>query len=534
MRVFSQFLILITIFFGSCRSAWTQSNCDEVFTKISTSCIQNNIEESSSLNPNKFSSNPILVSPDINNNVYFYQTASGEFGKMKVISAVANPNIAKPRECTMFLDAVTFGQKNKSFNPNSSLSIAADQNFFLTDINYLDREGLSALEMTRLPTDKDGNILEIEGSDGKRILNEAAIEEKYSKMIVAGESEEKAKELKQELTEKLSNADMRCFILPTKGVKIGLYKKISGKSKKEDNFLLFFAPLVLVFIAIFLIVRVFMEEQDKFKTQEALEEAENVNKQKTQPLLIKATKPFYKRYFVPMVQGFKNKQKIKTNYRQKLANGGLSKEITPEEFLALKIFMILGGPFVFLTIRWILSETWPLAITPLMGIVGYFYPDIWLSGRIKQRNDETLKAMPFIVDMLALSVEAGLDFMAAIQRVIEKAPRSPLVEEFETLIKETKIGSSRAEGLRQLGWRVNVIEINSFCATLIAADSVGASIAPILKQLSAELRVKRSSRAEQLGATAATKILIPMIFFILPAVLVAVFLPFVFNMMGGT
>jgi tight adherence protein C len=135
--------------------------------------------------------------------------------------------------------------------------------------------------------------------------------------------------------------------------------------------------------------------------------------------------------------------------------------------------------------------------------------------------------------MLALSVEAGLDFMAAIQRVIEKAPGSPLVEEFETLIRETKIGSSRAEGLRQLGWRVNIIEINSFCATLIAADSVGASIAPILKQLSTELRVKRSSRAEQLGATAATKILFPMILFIMPAVMIAIFAPMALSAMKG-
>jgi tight adherence protein C len=123
--------------------------------------------------------------------------------------------------------------------------------------------------------------------------------------------------------------------------------------------------------------------------------------------------------------------------------------------------------------------------------------------------------------------------MAAIQRVIERSPNSALVDEFETLIKETRICSSRAEGLRQMGWRVNIIEVNSFCATLIAADSVGASISPILKQLSGELRVKRSSRAEQLGATAATKILIPMIFFILPAVLVAIFAPMALKAMQG-
>jgi len=208
--------------------------------------------------------------------------------------------------------------------------------------------------------------------------------------------------------------------------------------------------------------------------------------------------------------------------------------MSPEEFVALKFFMIIGGPFVFLAVRYFTESDWPLSLTPVTAVVGYFYPDIWLSGVIQKRADDVIRAMPFIIDMLALSVEAGLDFMAAIQRVIEKAPRSPLVEEFETLIKETKIGSSRAEGLRQLGWRVNVIEINSFCATLIAADSVGASIGPLLKQLSGELRVKRTSRAEQQGATAATKILIPMIFFILPAVLVAIFAPMVLKMLNGT
>jgi tight adherence protein C len=195
--------------------------------------------------------------------------------------------------------------------------------------------------------------------------------------------------------------------------------------------------------------------------------------------------------------------------------------------------MIIGGPFAYLLVRYITEADWPISVTPIMGIVGFFYPDIWIRGMIKKRGDETLRAMPFIVDMLALSVAAGVDFMAAIQKVIEKAPLSPLVEEFETLIKETKVGSSRAEGLRQLGWRVNIIEINSFCATLIAADSVGAPIAPLLKQLSSELRVKRSSRAEQLGATAATKILIPMIVFILPAVLVAIFAPMVLKFISG-
>ena len=417
----------------------------------------------------------ITLSSELLNNVYFYKTPGGFPGKLKVIGVTSTPT-----ECTLFLEAVTFvNAKDELYIPNSSISISVDQNHWLKGRIFLDKEGTSALELER--------------PEGKKT----------------------------------------CELKVTKGSEIKMFKKMSEEKIREENLMLFWGPLVLVFIAIFIVVRGFLEEQDKFKTQEALDEAENASKLKNQHLFLKLTRPFYKRYFLPLVQGSKNKQGIKNKYRQAIANAGLAKEMTPEEFVALKFFMILGGPFVFLAIRWIMTETWPLTITPVMAIVGFFYPNIWLSGLISKRNDEVLRAMPFIVDMLALSVEAGLDFMAAIQRVIEKAPQSPLVEEFETLIKETKIGSTRAEGLRQLGWRVNIIEINSFCATLIAADSVGANISPILKQLSGELRVKRSSKAEQKGATAATKILIPMIFFILPAVLVAIFAPMILKLMSG-
>ena len=143
-----------------------------------------------------------------------------------------------------------------------------------------------------------------------------------------------------------------------------------------------------------------------------------------------------------------------------------------------------------------------------------------------------VKNMPFIVDMLALSVEAGLDFMAAMQKVIEKAPPSALVEEFEILIKETRVGASRADGLRQLAWRINLLPVSSFCATLIAADSVGASIGPILKALSLEIRQKKSSEVEKAGATAATKILFPMLFLIVPAVFIVVAAPIILEFIG--
>lgn len=507
MRALSLITLLAFLLLGPTVWAQAPSVCPTEFSEISVRCM-------AAANA-KYSNKPIPISTLTPDTVLFYKTAAGETGKMRILSVVNKAS----QECTVSFEAVTYGNGNV-FVPNSSLSIRPGKNYWLNDKIYLDREGLSALILEKIsPQERYLNKLQQLEKDG--LLDEKKdLEDRYKRK----DSEQLASDMKA-----------ACFLEGTKGTEIAIYRKGSTEEKgfKDQNMALFLAPLVLIFVAIFIIVRVFMEDQDKYKTQEVLEDAESNKNVKQQALFIRVTKPFYKRYFLPIVQGSKNKQAIRNKYKQKLANAGLLKDMSPEEFMALKFFMIIGGPFAFLAIRWIMSETWPLTITPVMGLVGFFYPNIWLDGMIKRRADEVVRAMPFIVDMLALSVEAGLDFMAAIQRVIEKAPMSPLVEEFETLIKETKIGSSRAEGLRQLGWRVNVIEINSFCATLIAADSVGASIAPLLKQLSAELRVKRSSRAEQQGATAATKILIPMIFFILPAVLVAIFAPMVLKMMNG-
>jgi tight adherence protein C len=476
-------------------SAWSQSSCPPEFMDIGPQCINDGIEKvKASKGGKKFSNKPIPLSSLTKDAVYFYQTASGELGKLRIISSFNEPK----KECTVFIDAVTYGGKY-AYVPNTSLSISPAKNHWLPDKIYLNREGNSALILEKISQEdlnKKNNVTSAEGAS----LTKAS-----------------------------------CVLIPTGGTKFTLMRSGSNEERKfnDKNNILLYSPLILIFVSIFLIVRVFMEDQDKYKTQEALEEAENSGKMKSQALFLRVTRPFYKRYFLPIIQSSKHKQNFRNKYRQKLANAGLTKEMSPEEFVALKFFMIIGGPFAFLAVRYITESDWSLGITPIMGIVGFFYPDIWLSGMISRRAEEVLRAMPFIVDMLALSVEAGLDFMAAIQRVIDKAPKSALVEEFETLIKETKIGSSRAEGLRQLGWRVNIIEINSFCATLIAADSVGASIGPLLKQLSAELRVKRTSRAEQAGATAATKILIPMIFFILPAVLVAIFAPMILKMVSG-
>jgi tight adherence protein C len=217
--------------------------------------------------------------------------------------------------------------------------------------------------------------------------------------------------------------------------------------------------------------------------------------------------------------------------KRKLQSAGLQDVLTPDELFSFKLFLILGFPLLSIFIRYAWEVDLPWWAVPLAAIVGYYYPDkIWLSSVIKARQDEIRRAMPFVVDLLALSTEAGLDFMGAIAKVVEKAKPSPLVQELDALLKEIKVGPSRREGLRSLAWRVNMQELNSFVAVLISADEMGASIGKILRQQSEQIRLERFVRAEKAGAKATQAILLPMVCFIIPAIFIVIFGPFLLGM----
>ena len=306
-----------------------------------------------------------------------------------------------------------------------------------------------------------------------------------------------------------------------------------GLAKDTGSAILYYSSITLIGLSIFLVTIMMFQDEEEFKAAEKLEDGDKKDtKVENYGIVLRYSKPFFKRYVTPIVASMKSKKKIKEKYKRNLASAGLTDVLTPEDFFSFKIFLIVGFPIVFLGVRVFLEESWPLSLIPILGAVGFVYPNIWIKGRIQQRQKAVIMAMPFCVDMLALSVEAGLDFVAAMTKVVEKAKKTPLSEEFETMIKEIRIGASRAEALRNLAWRIDLIQISSFCATLIAADSVGASIGPILKALSLEIRQKKSSEVEKAGATAATKILFPMLFLIVPAVFIVVAAPIILEFIG--
>ncbi len=298
----------------------------------------------------------------------------------------------------------------------------------------------------------------------------------------------------------------------------------------EKGQLVILAAYALVGFAAYLIARMLVQEQESRAAQENLADLRN---RKASDFLVKITRPFFTQYVVPMLRGKKfwdNKRKL---FKRKIISAGLGDELTADEFIAFKVvlivfFPLIGGLLVaggFLELPW-----WGVLGS---GVLGWFYPNFWVNGRIAKRQKQIFRAMPFIVDLLALSTEAGLDFLGAIGKVVEKAAPSPLVDEFSQLMKEIKVGASRGDAMREMALRVNMPEINSFIAILISADQMGASIGKILRQQSDQIRTQRMLMAEKAGAAASQKIILPVVFLIMPAVFLMIFGPFFLGGGGG-
>jgi len=288
------------------------------------------------------------------------------------------------------------------------------------------------------------------------------------------------------------------------------------------------AAYVLIGVAAYILARMLVQEQETRAAQENLADARD---RKSSNALVKILRPFFTQYVVPMIRGkpfWDNKRKI---FKRKIIAGGLKDELTPDEFISFKVLNIVVFPLIggLLKAGEFIDLAWYYILGT--GLIGWFYPNIWVNGRVAQRQKLIIRAMPFIVDLLALSTEAGLDFVGAIGKVVEKANSSPLVDEFSQLLKEIKVGASRQEALREMGARIAMTEFNSFIAILISADQMGASIGKILRQQSEGIRSERMLRAEKAGAAAAQKVILPLVLFIMPAVFVMIFGPFFLDTM---
>ena len=161
-----------------------------------------------------------------------------------------------------------------------------------------------------------------------------------------------------------------------------------------------------------------------------------------------------------------------------------------------------------------------LPISALGIAFAYLRPMLWLRGALRRRHFAIMKALPFVLDLLTLSVEAGMDFISALQRNCALRRLDPLNEELLRMTKEIQVGSSRAEALRNMADRCRQPDLKSVAFALIQADELGVSIGSILRIQSEQLRNRRFERAEKLANEAPTKMLGPLMLCIFPAVFI--------------
>ena len=166
----------------------------------------------------------------------------------------------------------------------------------------------------------------------------------------------------------------------------------------------------------------------------------------------------------------------------------------------------------------------------LGGVLIYARPGLWLKKAARARQARILKAMPFVLDLLTLSVEAGLDFMSAMQRSAERPVIDPLSEELLRVTREIQIGSSRRKALKAMSDRVNLPDMRSLVNSLVQADELGVSIGAILRIQSDQIRQRRFERAEKLANEAPVKLLGPLMIFIFPAVFFIILGPVIYRL----
>lgn len=167
-----------------------------------------------------------------------------------------------------------------------------------------------------------------------------------------------------------------------------------------------------------------------------------------------------------------------------------------------------------------------LLVVVLLTLLGWRLPDFMLSRMITVRREKIDRALPDVLDLLSVSVEAGLGLDGAIQKVGEKFPE-PTAGEFRELLKAIRLGTPRADALRSLADRTGVADMRTFTAAIIQAEQLGVSIARVLKGQSEALRIKRKQKVEEKAMALPVKMLFPLILFIFPTIFIVVLGPVV-------
>lgn len=271
---------------------------------------------------------------------------------------------------------------------------------------------------------------------------------------------------------------------------------------------------------------------DRPRTLEEIELEQPFSERVLRPLIVRVSRLMQR--FLPKKKRPSGGDPAVTGLQKRLILAGSPNNLSSNDFLGvIGVCMVTIAGLVFMLMSLAGSDLSTSLLLSLVGLaIGYYLPHFWLSTRIAGRQKEITRAMPDALDLLVISVEAGLGFDAAVQRYTEKADNA-LSREFRRVIAEIRMGRARREALKDMVTRTEVGDLNTFISAIIQADQLGVSIARVLSVQADQMRLLRRQRAEEMAAKAPLKMLFPMVFLIFPAMFIVILGPSVQTLLGG-
>lgn len=246
--------------------------------------------------------------------------------------------------------------------------------------------------------------------------------------------------------------------------------------------------------------------------------------------------PFLQRTLIPAVQTVARRvmalapEQWKKQLDDKLYQAGHPFGLTTEQFVLIQMLCMTMLPLLTMLLFMGAGFAKALMMGVIMFLVGMILPEYFLRAGMRERAIQIQEALPDLLDLLTVSVEAGLGFDAAVSKVVEKI-QGPLSMEFKRLLHDVRMGKPRLEAFRDLSRRSICEDLNIFCTAIVQADQLGVSIGKILRIQSEQMRIKRRQRAEEAAMKAPIKIIFPMVLLIFPALFIVLMGPAVIRLM---
>lgn len=265
--------------------------------------------------------------------------------------------------------------------------------------------------------------------------------------------------------------------------------------------------------------------------------------------------PFMYRLLLPWAPNFKflNGEayaKSREKVQKQLVTSGYDGLMTPAEFLSLRFLMPLVAAPILIVLLYFMIQRIPGGLDSsnpgigaklqarqwivylLIFVLAYMHPSSWMKRMIHIRKKTIERALPFVLDLLTLSVEAGLDFMSGLRRIVDKRAIDPLNEELVRVFREMQVGRTRRDALKDMAVRTDHPDVRSVVNALTQADELGVSIGYVLRIQADQMRQRRFQRAEEMANKAPVKMLFPLTCFIFPAVFLILLGPVLLDFIG--